>query len=180
MQSHDPADYPDLFRTLDWRVVTADFELTADLPNDDMIANVNMVPRVGDRWLMVRFASGVWWVPGGTREPGETISDTIRRELLEEAGAEALSLSFFGAWRCTSTQPEPYRRHVPHPVFYRAVAVGDVRVIGAPTVPADGEEIRDVAVVPLDEAVDRFRATDRRDLADLYRLASAVSGAASG
>ena len=177
LDRHDPADYPDLFRTLDWKVVTADFELTAELPPDDMIANVNIVPRVGDRWVMIRFASGVWWVPGGTREPGEAISDTMRRELREEAGAELLSASFFGAWRCRSTQPEPYRPHVPHPIFYRAVAVGDVRVTGAPAVPPDGEEIRDVAVLPLDEAVARFRETERRDLADLYRLASALSSA---
>ena len=170
------AEYSHLFRTLDWKVVTADFEMTSQLPRDDMIAAVNVVPRIGDRWLLVQFSSGVWWVPGGTREPGEELYATLQRELLEEAGAELGSVRWLGAWKCHSTQPKPYRSHIPHPVFYRAVAIGQARVTCAPTMPPDGETVVDVAVVSLDEAVERFRSTGRDDLADLYRLANAVSG----
>jgi len=171
-----PSEYPDLFRTLDWKVVIADFEFGDRLPPDDMIANVNIVPRVGDDWLMIRFESGVWWVPGGTREPGESLDETMRRELLEEAGAELLDMRYIGAWRCRSTQPAPHRPHVPHPIFFRAVALGEVRVVGEPAVPPGGELISEVAVVPLEEAVERFRGTGRADLADLYRLAARISG----
>ena len=44
-----------------------------------------------DRILLVRFspphALGVWWAtPGGALDPGETLEEGLRRELLEEAG----------------------------------------------------------------------------------------------
>src|ERR1700723_3499299 len=45
------------------------------------------------RWLLVRRAdTGTWALPGGTLEGGETISASIVRELLEEAGVERCTL----------------------------------------------------------------------------------------
>jgi 8-oxo-dGTP diphosphatase len=45
------------------------------------------------RWLLIRRAdTGTWALPGGTLEWGETLVSGIRRELLEEAGAELLGV----------------------------------------------------------------------------------------
>lgn len=45
------------------------------------------------RWLLVRRGdTGKWALPGGTLEWGETFRGAITREVLEETGAEVLSL----------------------------------------------------------------------------------------
>ncbi|MEZ4225458.1 MAG: NUDIX hydrolase [Polyangiaceae bacterium] len=46
----------------------------------------------GDVVLIRRTDTGQWALPGGTLEWNETLRDACRRELLEEAGAETVSL----------------------------------------------------------------------------------------
>ena len=150
-------DFPHLFGSTSWGTVTCTFECLNQIPPLDRISNVNLVPFKGDRWLILRLQTGEWEVPGGTLEPGESYSDTIRRELMEEAGARLITFEPFGAWHCFSTAPKPYRPHLPHPEFYRLVGYGAVEIIGSPENPEDGEQVASVEFVPIDEAVQRFR-----------------------
>jgi hypothetical protein len=59
-------DYPGLFAETKWGPITARFEMVDGLPDSSLIANVNVVPFVGELCLVVRLASGEWEVPGGT------------------------------------------------------------------------------------------------------------------
>ena len=121
---------------------------------------MNVVAIYGSGWVVLVLADGRPEVPGGTREPGESIEATLRRELMEEAGARLESFKAFGVWDCVSTAEAPYRPHLPHPRSQRLVGVGRVELVTTPTI-GDGEDVVEVLTVSLEEAQRRFRAVGR-------------------
>jgi 8-oxo-dGTP pyrophosphatase MutT (NUDIX family) len=141
------------------------------LPPTHLIGNVNIVPFIGENAVVLRVASGHPEIPGGTLEPGEDYLAALRRELREEAGADLLSWTLLGAYRCHSVTGEPYRPHLPHPDFYRVVGYGEIALVGQPTNPVGGEEVVEVSVLPVEAAEQLFRQWQRPDIAALYRLA---------
>lgn len=167
-------EFPHLFQAVAWGPVRCQFELCSALPPVREIGNVNVVPFVGDRVLLIQLVDGLWDIPGGTLEPGEGYMDTLQRELLEEAGARLLTFQAFGAWHCHSLAPVPYRPHLPHPRFYRLVGHGQVELLGAPTNPVGDEQVTGVACVSVEEAGRRFCTAGRKDLAELYWLAEII------
>lgn len=58
------------------------------------VIGVVVAARVPDgRWVLIRRAdTGLWALPGGTLEWGETIRELIPRELREETGANVVSI----------------------------------------------------------------------------------------
>lgn len=167
-------DLHHLFADFYYGAVAAKFAQTDVIPDDALISNINIVPFVGDRVVLLRLVDGRYEVPGGTREPGEAYLETVRRELLEEAGARLIDYTPFGAWFCHSTSVQPYRPHLPHPDFYRLAGYGAVELVAPPSNPTDGEQVADVLVLTVAEAVEQFHAADRPDFADLYLLASRI------
>jgi 8-oxo-dGTP diphosphatase len=126
---------------------------------------------VGDRIVLCRDERDVWFLPGGTREPDESIEDCVVRELAEEAGAVLTGpLWWIGAHRCVSDRPGPYRPHLAHPDMAWLWCAADVAVTGPPTLPDDGENVLEVRAVPADEAYDLV-ATDADWFPELLALA---------
>lgn len=166
--------YPALFRPSVWFSNTdVQFHLMDTPPEAALIGSVNVVPfEDAVHWLLVRTARGLWEMPGGTVEPGETMEGTIRRELQEEAGAHPLRYRLIGAWYCHRHAQKPFRPHMPHPVFYRVVVLGEVTRSGAPTNPPDGEHVVQVDSASLETVTQRLSDQGRTDIADLYRLAA--------
>ena len=169
-----PHDYPDLFAEATWGAIRFQFEVLNAPPEERLISNVNILPFIGDSCVVIKLDSGEWEVPGGTKEPGEMHLDAAKRELMEEAGAQLLSFRTFGAWRCRSSDPVPWKPHLPHPDFYRLVGYADVELVGKPLNPEGGEQVTQVEVLSVDEAAERFLSCWRADLAELYRLAAAI------
>jgi 8-oxo-dGTP diphosphatase len=181
MDDSSPAHrFPNLFQVVTWEPLQCQFELCQAPPPASKIGNVNLVPFVGDRVLLLCLPDVQWDIPGGTLEKGEDYELAICRELLEEAGAHLRTFQLLGAWRCRSSAMEPYRPHLPHPEFYRLVGYGEVDLVATPTNPPGGEEIIEVACVSLEEATRRLLGAGRADLAELYRLPAAFRDAGTG
>lgn len=177
MSSLNLEEYEVLNRDIHWGPVTAKFELTHLIEDESLVSNVSIIPFIGDQCVMIQLEDGRWELIGGTLEPKESYKDALKRELMEEAGAELTNYRiFFGQFRCTSCADSPFRPHIPHPDFIRAVVFGDVKIVGKPLNPEDGEKIAKVEAVDLDEAVRRLEEIRRYDIADLYRLAHRIRG----
>jgi 8-oxo-dGTP diphosphatase len=119
-------------------------------PPEDLVTRLHLVAVTADSLVVVcRSVQGWRFLPGGTREPGETLSDLARRELHEEAGAELLGdLTHFSAHRVESERPKPYRPHFPHPRAYWGYAAARVEITRPPSNPSDGERVVEVLALP--------------------------------
>lgn len=73
----------------------------------------------GGKVVVCRSGQGWRFLPGGVREPGESLSGLALRELVEEAGAALKGeLRYFAAHIAVSNRPKPFRPHLPHPRAY--------------------------------------------------------------
>ena len=147
---------------------------TTDEPPDDDVARAHVVAVTSAGDVVVCRSVEEWrFLPGGTREPGETVADLIRRELREEAGyAPTGEPVFLGRYAASSAAAAPYRQHLPHPVSSWAYYVVPVERVGAPLNPADGEHVVEVLALPPAEAAAWLDAHDPVH-ADVVRLALA-------
>ncbi|MCU0497455.1 MAG: NUDIX hydrolase [Anaerolineae bacterium] len=170
-------NYPHLFQSARWFGDTdVQFELRETLPATAQIASINIVPYIGDRWVIIQHQHGEWDLPGGTLESNEPPLDALARELQEEVGAYLVYHQVIGAWACYSHAERPYRPHFPHPRFYRCVVMGEIQLSGAPSNPTDSELITGVEALRLSEVTHCFYQQGRADLAELYLLAANLRG----
>jgi 8-oxo-dGTP diphosphatase len=173
-QQIDPEDFPLLFTETDesWANMTVRFEL-GSVP-EELISNVVICPRIREEWVIIRIEDG-WSIPGGTLEPDEHYLSALERELEEEAGAQLRSdFQILGGFRMDIRTDKPYRPHLPFPVAYRLVGVGEVELTGAPSNPPDGEQVLEVTSFRFEEAYARLHEREPA-IAELYRLAAAVT-----
>ncbi len=180
--THGPLEYPDLdlrndfpalFLPVRWgNVSLTGFHLHDGWPDIDQVQSVNVVPFVGEQCIVIGLDDERTILPGGTRELGESLLETALRELREETGASFQTCTPFAYWECHSDDDRPWRPFLSHPDFLRVVCFADVVIESKPTNPDDAEQVTEVALVTLEEALSRFTLDDRPELAAIYALAA--------
>jgi 8-oxo-dGTP diphosphatase len=164
--------FPSLSQGVRWRnTALTGARAVNGRPNISRLQSVNMVPFVGDEVLVITLENGHIMLPGGTREHGESLFETISREMREETG-HAIDACFpFLVMEWVSFDPTPWRPWMTHPEFERLVCLGQVHHVGAPENPDGAEQIAHVHLLELATA-DRFlRDAGRPELADVYTYA---------
>lgn len=155
----------------DWSAITMRF--TTQIPDEKLVASTHVIAFVNDLVLLCRDdRDDVWFLPGGTREPGESVRESLAREMLEEAGARLLGeFHPIGAHVGWTEAPRPYRPHLPHPHQAWLWGWAEAVVIGPPTNPEDGEVIAEVNAFPVRDAAERA-TTDTAWAGELILLAA--------
>lgn len=170
--------YPALFAPRRWgNIELTGFHLSTSWPALETVQSVNVVPFDAvhpDHCLVIVDERGQYQLPGGTREEGETLEETGRRELMEEVGVTFATCHAFGWLDCHSYDAQPWRPFLMHPDFTRAIAWATVERIGMPTNPDGAEQIAEVLTLTVPDAVAALRRHGRPELADLYRLAAVM------
>lgn len=159
-----PADrYPVLHHPDRWEWAQLTMRFSSQIPDDELVVSTHVIAFVDGEVLLCQDAdSGIWLLPGGTREAGESVETSLDRELMEEAGARLLGpFHRLGAHVGTSEADGPYRPHLPFPRQAWLWGWADAEIVGPPTSPAEGEAISDVRHFLISEAVRRASGNER-------------------
>ncbi|GAB3918999.1 hypothetical protein GCM10011575_29150 [Microlunatus endophyticus] len=166
--------FPRLFEPAYVDYANTDVIFATDGVVEPLVTRLHCVATDPDGRVIVCRTEDWRFLPGGTREPGESLEQTAARELLEEAGAKVTGpLTIFGAQFATSLNPAPYRSHQPHPKSCWAFATTTAELIGPPENPPDGEQVLEVVVLDPLPAADWLDDHDPVH-ADVVRLAVAM------
>lgn len=96
--------------------------LGPDLPPLEYVSSVRALVLRGDEVLVVRDPDGAHVLPGGRREPGETLTQTVHREVAEETGWRVeLGREPLGFAHFRHRTPRPPDHRYPYPDFAHAV-----------------------------------------------------------
>ncbi|MEM7115634.1 MAG: NUDIX domain-containing protein [Chloroflexota bacterium] len=99
--------------------------LLDELPPDEFISSVRCIVRRGGNILVVQGKTEEYIVPGGRRETGESVIETLERELLEEVGWTVQNRTLLGIVRFQHLTPKPVNYRYPYPDFLWLIYEGE-------------------------------------------------------
>ena len=99
----------------------------AEMPPLVFVTSVRAIVLKGSSVILVHAPDGTHILPGGRREEGEALTDTLMREVLEETGWTIDQLQMLGVKHYHHLTPMPLDYRYPYPDFlqivYRAQAM---------------------------------------------------------
>ncbi len=93
----------------------------AEVPPMEFISSVRAIVIKDGQVLVLRDTEETHIVPGGTREPSETLAETLRREILEETGWLTDHYMLLGFWHFHHLSPRPPDFPYLHPDFLNLI-----------------------------------------------------------
>jgi 8-oxo-dGTP pyrophosphatase MutT (NUDIX family) len=115
--------------------------LTATLPPLDLVSSVRALVLKGDQILVVRDPVSVHILPGGRREPGEALLQTLQREVLEETGWTIRPQRLIGMVHFQQLTPRPDDNRYPYPDFLHLIFAASADRYDAARRERDGYEL---------------------------------------
>jgi len=95
--------------------------LAADPPPIEFVTSVRAIVLNGSSVILVRAPDGTHILPGGRREEGEALIDTLMREVLEETGWTIDQLQLLGVKHYHHLTPMPLDYRYPYPDFLQII-----------------------------------------------------------
>ena len=93
------------------------------LPPLELATSVRSIVLRGNAVLVLHNRDSVHIMPGGRREPGETLEETVRREVLEESGWSITRPTLLGFRHLRHLGPKPSDYAFPYPDFFWLIYV---------------------------------------------------------
>jgi 8-oxo-dGTP pyrophosphatase MutT (NUDIX family) len=142
LQRHEPV-CEETAVWLDGRVrLQVTLYLTADLPPLELVTSVRCLVFNGpDSVLVQRDISSTHILPGGRREPGESLTATLRREVLEETGWTLRDPVLLGSLHFRHLTPRPPDDNHPYPDFVQVIYAADADTFVPNAKLDDGHEL---------------------------------------
>ena len=99
--------------------------LSDELPPLEFVTSVRSIVVQGSSILVLCNRHSLHIMPGGRREPGETLEETVRREILEESGWTIKHPRLLGFRHLRHLGPKPPDYRFPYPDFFWPIYVAD-------------------------------------------------------
>jgi ADP-ribose pyrophosphatase YjhB (NUDIX family) len=128
--------------------------LTRELPALEYVTSVRAVLMSDGGCAVLRNADGVHVLPGGRREPGETLGATLLREIREETGCSVEWAEPFALMHFRHLTEKPPNYPYPYPDFVQAVFIARGRPEAGPADPDEYEAAVEFASLSRLAAID--------------------------
>lgn len=139
----------------DWEWAQTIVRFTDRRPPDVVVQSVRAIALVEDGVVVCRLSNGTAFLPGGTREEGESVDACMSRELAEEAGFLMKGRPhWFAAHSGVSYNRVPYKPYAPFPLKAWLWGVVAGKLVGPPTNPVGAEQVASVSVLRPEDALD--------------------------